>query len=306
MTRHAYFEGEFVPIEQAKVSIMTHAFNYGTGCFEGIRAYWNEEEEQLLIFRAVEHYQRLLRSARILFMDVPLTALDLTNLTVELLRMEGFREDAYIRPLVYKANPGIGVRLHGLKDSLAIFSAPFGQYIQASDGAKAGVSSWRRVDDNAVPARAKITGAYVNSAFAKSEAILHGYDEAIVLTQDGHVSEGSAENIFLAKDGRLITPPVSDNILEGITRQSLIQLAADEFGIWTDERKIDRSELYVADEVFFCGTGVQLVPVVEIDRRPIGAGVMGPLARKLRDLYFEVVRGNIPKYREWCVPVYSN
>jgi len=304
MTRYAYFEGAFVPIEQAQVNIMVNAFNYGAGCFEGIRAYWNADEEQLFIFRGLEHYQRLLRSARILFMELDVSATDLVDLTCQLLRMEGFREDAYIRPLAYKATEGIGVRLHDLDDQLTIFSVPFGEYIDASDGAKAGVSSWRRVDDNAMPARSKITGAYVNSAFAKSEAMLHGYDEAIVLTQDGHVSEGSAENIFLVKDGRLVTPPVSDNILEGITRQTVMQIAGDELGILTDERKIDRSELYVADEVFFCGTGVQVVPVVEIDHRPVGAGVMGPVAKSVRDLYFDVVRGMIPKYRDWCVPVY--
>jgi branched-chain amino acid aminotransferase len=306
MTRYAYFEGAFVPIEQAQISIMANAFNYGTGCFEGIRAYWNAEEEQLFIFRVLEHYQRLLRSAHVLFMDLGLSAAELTELTCELLRMEGFREDAYIRPLAYKSTPGIGVRLHGLDDRLAIFSVPFGEYIQASDGAKAGVSSWRRIDDNAMPARAKITGAYVNSAFAKSEANLHGYDEAIVLTQDGHVSEGSAENIFLVKDGRLVTPPVSDNILEGITRQTVIQIASAELGIATDERQIDRSELYVADEVFFCGTGVQIVPVVEIDQRRIGDGVMGPMVRRVRDLYFDVVRGIAPRYRHWCTPVYPD
>ena len=305
MTQYAYFEGAFVPIEQAKVSIMANAFNYGTGCFEGIRAYWNEDEEQLFIFRVVEHYQRLLRSTRVLFMELGPSAEELTELTCQLLQMEGFRQDAYIRPLAYKATPGIGVQLHGLDDRLAIFSVAFGEYIQAAEGAKAGVSSWRRVDDNAVPARAKITGAYVNSAFAKSEALLHGYDEAIVLTQDGHVSEGSAENIFIVKDGRLITPPVSDNILEGITRQTVIQTAGEELGIATDERHIDRSELYTADEVFFCGTGVQIVPVVELDQRPIGAGVMGPVVTRLRDLYFDVVRGKLPRYREWCTPVYT-
>lgn len=303
MTRYAYFEGAIVPMEQAKVSIATHAFNYGTACFEGIRAYWSEAERRLLIFRPLEHYERLLRSARILQISLPFTATEMTDITVELLRLEEFHEDAYIRPLAYKAAEGIGVRLHGLRDAFAMFAVPFGQYIQAADGAKVGVSSWRRVDDNAVPARAKITGAYINSALCKSEALLNGYDEAIVLTQEGHVSEGSAENIFLVKGGQLVTPAVTENILEGITRDTVIAIARQELGIETVERSIDRSELYTAEEAFFCGTGVQVVPIVEIDRRPIGAGAMGPVTERVRALYFDVVRGQVPRYRSWCVPV---
>lgn len=303
MTRYAYFEGQIVPMEEAKVSIAVHAFNYGTGCFEGIRAYWSQTESRLLIFRPMEHYERLLRSARLLQMQLNLTAQQMTDITIELLRREGFREDAYIRPLAYKAAEGIGVRLHGLRDAFAMFCVPFGQYISASDGARVCTSSWRRVDDNAVPARAKITGSYVNAALAKSEVLLNGFDEAIVLTHDGHVSEGSAENIFMVKGGKLITPAVTDNILEGITRDTIITIAKEALGLETVERSIDRSEIYTADEVFFCGTGVQLVPIIEIDRRLIGAGVMGPTTARLRDLYFDVVRGQVARYRPWCVPV---
>jgi branched-chain amino acid aminotransferase len=303
MTRYAYFEGKIVPMEEAKVSIAVHAFNYGTGCFEGIRAYWSEAEGRLLIFRPIEHYERLLRSARLLQMQLDLTAQQMTDITIELLRKEGFREDAYIRPLAYKASEGIGVRLHGLRDAFAMFAVPFGQYIPASDGARVCTSSWRRVDDNAVPARAKITGSYVNAALAKSEVLLNGFDEAIVLTHDGHVSEGSAENIFMVKGGKLVTPAATENILEGITRDAIMTIAKQELGIETVERAIDRSEIYGADEVFFVGTGVQLVPIIEIDRRPVGAGVMGQTTAKLRDLYFDVVRGLKPRYRDWCVPV---
>jgi len=304
MSQYAFFKGRFVPIEEAKVSIMTHALNYGTGCFEGIRAYWNEEAEQLYIFRMKEHYQRLLHSARILHIALPYTVEQLGDLTVELLRREGYRQDAYIRPLAYKCSEGIGVRLHDLEDDLAIFAVPFGRYIEREEGARAGVSSWRRVDDNAAPARAKITGAYINSALAKTDAVLNGYDEAIVLTQDGHVSEGSAENLFLVKDGQLITPAVTENILEGITRATLIELAREELHLETIERRIDRSELYTADEAFFCGTGVQIAAIVEIDHRPVGDGQMGPVVKRLRDLYFDVVHGRVPKYRAWCTPVY--
>ncbi len=303
--RYAFFQGNIVPIEQAKVSVMTHALNYGTGCFEGIRAYWNEDEQELLVFRMKEHYERLIRSARLLLVELPHSADELCAITLELLRKEGYKQDAYIRPLVYKSEEIIGVRLHELAGELALFSVPFGKYIEQPDGAHAGVSSWRRIDDNSMPARGKVTGAYVNSAFAKTEAMQNGYDEAIVLNQDGHVSEGSAENLMIVRDGTLITSPVYANILEGITRATLKQLAEAELGIPTVERQIDRTELYVADEIFFCGTGVELVPVVKVDHRPVGSGQIGPVSAKLQDLYFRAVRGQVPAYRGWCAPVYQ-
>ncbi len=303
-TKYAFFEGRLVPIDEARVSIMTHAFNYGTGCFEGIRAYWNDTEEQLYIFRMREHYERFLRSCHIILISLPYTADELCNITLEVLQKEGFREDTYIRPLAYKADPGVGVRLHDLEDQFALFATPFGKYIEKEEGAKAGVSSWRRINDNAVPARAKITGAYINSALIKTDAVMKGFDEAIVLTQDGHVSEGSAENLFMVRDGKLITSPVTEDILEGITRLTLIELAAKELGIETVERRIDRTELYVAEEAFFCGTGVQIVAITEIDHRPVGTGEIGPIVRQLRDLYFSIARGKRKDYLDWITPVY--
>ena len=303
-TKYAFFEGKIVPIDEAKISIMTHALNYGTGCFEGIRAYWNETEGQLFVFKMREHYERLERSCNILLISLPWSVDDLCNTTIELLRKEGFREDAYIRPLAYKAEEGIGVRLHDVQDQLSIFATPFGEYIDKKD-AKVMVSSWRRINDNSVPARAKISGAYVNSALIKTDAILNGFDEAIVLTQEGHVSEGSAENLFIMREGKLVTSPVTDDILEGITRATLMELAARELGIETVERPIDRTELYVADEAFFCGTGVQIVAITEIDHRPVGRGEIGPVVRQLRDLYLSVARGKSEEYREWLSPVYA-
>jgi branched-chain amino acid aminotransferase len=305
MPQYAFFKGQIVPIEDAKISIMTHGFNYGTGCFEGIRAYWNSIEEQLYIFKLLEHYERFLRSSHILLMNLPFTAQRLAEITVELVRLEGYREDTYIRPIAYKADQGIGVKLHGLSDQVSIFATPFGHYID-TETAHAGVSSWRRVDDNCVPARAKITGAYINSALAKTEAVLNGYDEAIVLTQDGHVSEGSAENIFIVRDGVLITPPITDNILEGITRKVMLELAREELGLQVMERSIDRTELYVADEALLCGTGVQVVAITQVDHRPVGTGALGPIVKALRDLYFGVVCGKVRKYRHWCTPVYAS
>jgi branched-chain amino acid aminotransferase len=300
----AYFRGQIVPLGDARISVMTHAFNYGTAVFEGIRAYWNAEEEQLFALDLVPHYERLLRSARLLHMEIPLTAQELAEATLEVLRRDGLREDVYVRPLVYKSSESIGVRLHNLDADVVIFAIPFGQYIDTEGGIRAQVSSWRRTDDNAIPARGKITGAYVNGALAKSEAQMNGYDEAIVLTQDGHVSEGSAENLFIVKGGRLITPPVTDNILEGITRRRLMNVALERLEVPVEERSIDRTELYTADEVFLCGTGAQLSPVVEIDRRKIGEGRPGPITRQLHDVYFAAIRGRIEAYRDWLTPVY--
>lgn len=305
MPKYAFFGGNIVPIEQAKVSIMTHAFNYGTGCFEGIRAYWNEAEEQLYLFRMKEHYERMHRSARILHMGIPHSVEEMGEITVELLRKEGYRQDTYIRPLAYKADELVGVRLHDLHDGFAIFAVPFGRYIENEEGARVCISSWRRIDDNAVPARAKITGAYINSALAKTEAVLSGFDEALVLTQTGHISEGSAENFFMVREGLLITPPVTSNILEGITRATIMELAREELGMETVERSIDRSEIYIAEEAFFCGTGVQIAAIVEVEHRPVGDGRIGPVVKRLRELYFSVVRGDVARYRHWCTPVYA-
>jgi branched-chain amino acid aminotransferase len=300
----AFFRGEFVPLHEANINVMTHGFNYGTAVFEGIRAYWNADEEQLYALELIAHYERIHRSARVLMMEVRQSPQELAEITVELLRRDGLREDAYIRPLVYKSSEIIGVRLHNLDADITIFAVPFGHYIDTEGGIRAQISSWRRTDDNAIPARGKITGAYVNGALAKSEAQLNGFDEAIVLTADGHVSEGSAENLFIVQRGGLVTPAVSDNILEGITRRRLIAMAREELGIETTERSVDRTELYAADEVFLCGTGAQISPVIEIDRRKIGTGRPGTITRELSQRYFDAVRGKLPAYRDWLTPVY--
>jgi branched-chain amino acid aminotransferase len=300
----AFFRGEFVPLRDANINVMTHGFNYGPAVFEGIRAYWNADEEQLFALELLAHFQRIRASARLLMMEVRQSPEELVEVTLELLRKDGLREDVYIRPIIYKSSETIGVRLHNLDADITIFGVPFGQYIDTEGGIRAQVSSWRRTDDNAIPARGKITGAYVNGALAKSEAQLNGFDEAIVLTSDGHVSEGSAENLFIVKRGTLITPPVTDNILEGITRGRLLEIARDELGITALERQIDRTELYNADEVFLCGTGAQISPVIEIDRRPIGSGRPGPVTRDLSRTYFDAVRGRLPAYRSWLTPVY--
>jgi branched-chain amino acid aminotransferase len=300
-----YFQGEFVPLSEAKVSIMTHAFLYGTAVFEGIRAYWNEDQGQLYVLKAREHIERIRNSAKVLFMDEGLPSVDeWVKLVIEVVRRNGFREDAYIRPSVYKSTEAIGVRLHALTQDFYIVSAPFGDYIDTHAGIRVKTSSWRRTADVAIPARGKIVGAYVNSALAKTDAMLDGYDEAIVLTWDGHASEGSAENLFMVRDGVLITPPVTDEILEGITRAALIRLAT-EMGIPVVERSIDRTELYVADEVFLCGTGAQVSSVIEVDRRKVAGGSPGPITTRLQSRYFEIVRGYVPEYAHWLTPVYE-
>jgi branched-chain amino acid aminotransferase len=304
MPQVAFFEKKFVPLSEAKVGIMTHALNYGTGCFEGIRGNWNSKEGQIYLFRLREHYERLHKSCRIMKINLAFDVDKLCKITVDLVKKNGYREDIYVRPLAYKSSQMVGVRLHNLEDDFFIFVTPFGPYLDAEKGAKCGVSSWRRVDDSMIPPRGKITGIYVNSAMAKTEAHENGYDEAILLSQDGHVSEGSGENIFIIADGKLLTPASCDNILKGVTRDTVMKLAKNELGIDTVERAIDRSELYTADECFMTGTAANVTPVVEVDRRPIGEGQVGPVTRRLLNLYSDVIRGRNRKYKEWCTPAY--
>jgi len=298
------FEGRYVPLGEANVSIMTHAFLYGTAVFEGIRAYWNEEKGELYALKVREHMERIRSSARILLMQDPPSVEQLTAEALEVLRRNGFRQDAYVRPSFYKSTQAIGVKLHGLEHRYYILAIPFGDYVDTTVGVKIGTVSWRRTADPAIPSRAKITGSYVNPAFSKSEAMLNGFDEALVLTENGHVSEGSAENIFVIRGGVLLTPPVTDDILEGITRAGIMEICA-ELGLRVVERSIDRSEIYVAEEAFFCGTGAQISPIVEVDRRPVGSGAVGPITKQVKDRYFDIVRGNVPAYAHWVTPVYG-
>ncbi|MEW6225008.1 MAG: branched-chain amino acid transaminase [Chloroflexota bacterium] len=298
----AYFEGDWVPLRDAKVSIMTHAFMYGTATFEGIRAYWNADQGRLYGLFIREHVERIRKSARILLMDPLPSADELASIVVETARRNAFREDVYIRPSFYKSTRAIGVKLHHLEHELYVITVPFGNYIDIEKGVRLQTSTWRRNADEALPARGKIVGGYVNMAFQKSEAELNGFDEALVLTPDGHASEASAANLFIVRDGTVITPPVSDDILEGVTRKAIIGLAQD-LGHPVEVRSIDRSELYVCDEVFLCGTGVQVSPVIEVDHRAVGTGQIGPISRQVSERYFAAVRGNLPEYRHWLTPI---
>jgi len=301
-SRYAFFRGEIRPIEEANVSILSAVVNYGLAMFEGIRAYWIPERGEALVFRLHDHIDRLRRNGRILMMDLPLSREDLAARVAELLAKEQIRGDAYIRPLLYKAAHEIGPRVHDSPCDLAIFVTPLARYVDTVGGVRAIVSSWRRTADNAIPPRGKITGGYVNAALAKSEAALAGVDDAILLTEAGAVSEGTVSNLFLVRGGRLITPPVTAGILEGITRQTVLTLAA-EAGIEVVERVVERSELYVADEVFLTGTATEIAPVVEIDRRAVGGGVPGPVTQRLANEFSRAVHGGSTRHADWCTVV---
>lgn len=305
LPKFAYFKGEIVPYKDAKIGVMTHALHYGTGAFGGLRGYWNPDEEQLFVFRPSDHFKRLLNSAKLIAAEVDHTPESLLDVTLDLLRYEDYREDIYIRPLIYKSDEVIGVKLHGLTDELTIMAIPFSRYVEHDDGAHVTFSSWRRIDDNAIPARGKLTGAYINSAFIKTDAVLGGFDEALVLTNEGHISEGSAMNVFMVRDGKVVTPPITENILEGITRRTIMTLAREVIGVEVVERPIDRTEVYLAEEFFMTGTAAQVTAVSMVDHRPIGTGVMGPITAELRSVFDDVVRGRNSAYRHWVEPVYA-
>ena len=303
LPEYAYFKGEIVPYSEAKVGVLTHALNYGTGVFGGVRAYKNDVNGKLYLFRPYDHYKRFLNSCKMMLMDFDETPEMMTQHTIDLIKKSGYTEDVYIRPLAFLSEEMIGVKLHDVKSDFSIVALPFGKYVSNDTSAHVTVSSWRRLDDNVIPARGKISGAYANSAFIKTDAVRSGFDEALVLTQDGHLSEGSAENVFMVRDGVLYTPSVNQNILEGITRRSVMELAAEELGIKVVERAIDRTEIYICDELFMTGTAAQVTAITKVDHRPVGAGVMGPVAEKLRELFFDIVRANNPKYAHWNVEI---
>jgi branched-chain amino acid aminotransferase len=302
-TPYAYFQKQIMPLAEAKIGIMTHAFNYGTGVFEGIRGNWNEDKQTVYLFKVQDHIKRLRMSAKICRINIAETDDEIESLIVQVVEKSGIREDQYVRPLAYKSSEAIGVRVHDLDDDLLIFAAPFGPYLDIDAGARVQTSTWRRVDDMSIPARAKTTAGYLNSALAKTEAMQNGFDEAILLNMDGHVAEGSGENIAIIRNGRIITPARSDNVLEGLTMSTVLGLAQSEFGVEVESRTIDRSELYVADEVFMTGTAAHVTPILEVDRRPVANGDVGPISKQLQSLYFDIIYGRNPKYLSWCTAV---
>jgi branched-chain amino acid aminotransferase len=303
LSKHAFFEGKIVPLADAKINIATHGFLYGTAVFGGLRGYWNEEKKRLFVFRPYDHFRRLLHSARMMAMDVKYDEESLIQTTLDVLRMDNWKEDIYLRPTFYKADMGIGVKLHDLKDEFCMFVMKYEKYVNNDTNSHVTFSSWRRIDDNVIPARGKVAGAYANSALIKTDANRSGFDEALVLDHNGHVSEGSAMNIFMLRDGVLVTPPVTDNILEGITRRSIIELARSELGLQVVERSIDRTEVFIAEEMFMTGTAAQVVAITKVDHRAVGAGVMGPITTRLRAVFDDVVRAKNSKYKQWNVEV---
>ncbi len=300
----AFFRGEVVPIEEAKVSIMTHALHYGTAVFEGVRGNWNEEQGKIFIFRLREHYERMLQGCRIMMMDLPYSADELCEITVDLVQQCGYAQDVYIRPITYKSEELVAnLRLHQLSSDFAVIVVPFGAYIETDGAIKCCTSSWRRLEDTNIPPRVKISGTYVNSILAKTEATLAGFDEGILLNQNGTVSEGTGENLFTVSNGVINTPPIGDNNLTGITRDSVFQLAKNELGVDIVERHLYRSELYLADELFLTGTAAHVTAVGSVDNRPIGDGDVGPTTRSIQELYADVIKGNNPDYLHWCTAV---
>ena len=301
--KKAFFKGKIVPYKEAKIGIMTHAFNYGTGVFEGIRAYWNADKKQMFILKLREHYERLQRSALAVKINLKYPLEKLMEITVELCRQNAYKEDIYIRPIAYKSEEKIGLGLTGIEDDFCMFVAPFGAYLDISKGIKVCISSWRRIPSNSLPQGAKITGAYINSSLAKAEALEKGFDEAILLSPEGTVAEGSGENIFLVKAGKLITPPLAEIILPGITRLAIMELAEKELKIETIEKHISKEELFSADELFFCGTGAQISPIVNVDNKVIGDGKVGNVTKSLQNIYFKAAKGDDPRYIDWVTPV---
>src|SRR6266567_4915749 len=301
---YAYFEGQIVPMSEAKVSVATHALHYGTACFEGIRGYWNEQQQQLYLLKLREHFERMADSWNVIRMKPKESIDDLCRITIELVKKHGYRQDLYVRPLAYKSSRTIKLTLSSLDDAIAIYTFPMGNYVDISAGLSVCTSSWRRANSNAMPVRAKVTGAYINSSLAVDDANAAGFDEAILLTHDGMVSEGSSCNLFILRNGKFATPALSEDILEGITRNTLIDLIRNEFGMVVEERRIDRTELYASEEIFLCGTGVQVSPVSSVDRRSVGSGNPGPFTMRLQERYLAACRGEIEQYRDWVTPVY--
>ncbi len=304
MSEYIFLDGEYVKASEAVIPVRTHGFLYGTSVFEGIRAYYNKNDSQLYIFRPKEHYERLLASAKVMWMKSKYSIEEYIQITKELLKKCEYKTDVYIRPTLYNSSANISPTLCDVKESFLIFTTPFGDYYEPQRGLRLCVSSWRRTSDNAIPPRAKIGGAYANASLINTDAHHAGFDDAVVLSESGQVTEGSAMNIFLVTNGKLVTTNTTDDILVGVTRNTVIELAK-ELNIPVEERAVDRTELYTADEVFCCGTGAQIAHVESIDHRVVGDGNKGEITNKIQTLYFDVVKGNIPKYKDWCVTVYD-
>ena len=299
----SYFEGKIVPSAEANINIQTHAFQYGTAVFGGIRGYYNDQKKNLFMFRLGDHFHRLVNSAKMMQLQFNQTPDELVKITLDLIKQSNYKQNIYIRPIIYTSALQLSPRFHDVKTEIAIYILKLDDYLDTQNGLTTMVSTWQRFSDNQIPTLAKASGGYVNSALAKSEAVQNGMDEAIFLDSRGFVSEGSAENIFLVRNNEIATPSISSSILEGITRRSILKIASD-LNLKIVERDVSRSELYIADEIFFSGTGVQVAWVKEVDRRKVGNGNIGVISKQLQSLFFQIVRGENSDYAHWLTPVY--
>jgi len=302
---YVYFDNKIQDENDVSISLRCVALNYGLGCFEGIRAYYDKENDKMYGFLFKEHYQRLLNSCKVLNLKINHTVQELCDITVELIKKNDIKCNTYIRPIAFKGSCvlGIGVALiNNDNDKFGIFFSPLNRFIE-EDKLNVCISSFRRISDNAIPTRIKSTGSYINSALATYEAYQNGYDEALFLKEDGYVCEGPGENIFMVKGNKLITPPLHDGILEGLTRNLIIKIAKDDLGIEVCERSIARSELYSADELFFSGTAMQVSCIVSIDKRIVGNGDHGEVYKKINDLFNDIVLCKNEKYKDCCTEI---
>lgn len=304
MSSIIYFNGNFVPEEEALLPVKTHALHYGTGVFEGIRAYYNEKENSLYIFRLADHYKRMVNNTAILSIALPETVEKLCAITEELVKRNFATQDLYIRPLAYKKDNAVGnFNLATLKDGFFVYTTPLGRHFKGDAGVAAMITTWERVSDKAIPPRGKITGAYANTCLAKTESAGKGFDEAIFVNHKGNIAEASSENIFILKNKKAITPPMSDDILEGVTRNTIMTLLEKELGIEVNEQSISIDDLATADEVFLTGTGAEVNAVTSVDKKPIGNGHVGPVSQKAKELYDKLVHGELKKYSGWLTKV---
>ena len=302
--KYVWLNGEIVPWEKATIHVFTHALHYGTGVFEGIRAY--SVGDEVLVFRLRDHLKRMAESAKIYTFELPYSEEELCDAVLRLIEKNDFHSSLYIRPIAFKGVGGINLDARATPTSVSIIAFPYEKYFDESKlGLDVCVSSWRRVGEPAVPAMAKACGHYINSVLARTEAAQAGFDEALFLDANGNVSEGTGENIFIVKDGLISTPTAASDILMGITRQTVINLIHD-FGMPLAERSIRRAELYTCDETFFTGTAAEVAPILSIDRRPVGNGKQGQVTIKLRDEYERIVTGTNEKYHEYLTSVYGN
>ena len=304
--KYLFLNGGFVPYEEAKIHVLTPAVKYGATVYEGIRGYFVAEEDEIYLFRLDDHLQRLFQSMELAWMKPPFSLEDFRRNTIDIIKKNEFREDIHIRIMVFVLSDDGSMTSLG-PIGAAIAALPMGRGSSKSEtGLHCGISSWRRISDSSTPPRIKCSGNYQNSRLAGVEASNHGYDNVLILNENGKLSEGAGSNVFMVRRGIPITPAVTNNILEGITRDTLIRLFHEKHGLKTEERDIDRTELYVAEELFYCGTAMEVVPIISVDKHLISEGRVGRLTQTIKKTYVETVRGRDPEHNGWRSPVYSS